>query len=208
MRAALILKSALVLELALRLHHQFHGPPFDYAGLFAAAAASWVGIPGPGEPVLIAAGIFAAHHRLDIGEVLVFAWLGATVGGVAGWLIGMKLGRRVLAARGPLWRARLKALARGDEVFARYTVVAVLLTPSWIAGINRAPTRAFLLANAAGAVLWAVGIGLGAFFLGPVVIDLVADLGWVTAIGLAVLIAVAVLAEIRRRRRRTIRSSM
>ena len=60
--------------LSLRLHHHFHGPPIDYGALAAAAAASWIGVPGPGEPVLIAAGVFAAQHRLDIVSVLVVAW--------------------------------------------------------------------------------------------------------------------------------------
>src|SRR2546421_13103109 len=36
----------------LAFHHHFHGAPFDYLGLAAAAAASWLGVPGPGEPVL------------------------------------------------------------------------------------------------------------------------------------------------------------
>ena len=136
-RLAVILKALLTFGLALRLHHHFHGPPIGYAGLAAAAAASWVGVPGPGEPVLIAAGILAARHKLDIVSVVAAAWVGATAGGIAGWVIGMRAGRRVLTARGPLERMRLAALARGDDIFARYTVAAVLLVPSWIAGINR-----------------------------------------------------------------------
>jgi membrane protein DedA with SNARE-associated domain len=206
-RLALVLKSCLVLAIALRLHHHFHGPPIDYAGLAAAAAASWIGVPGPGEPVLIAAGVFAAHHQLDIATVVVVAWLGATGGGIAGWLIGMKLGRKVLTARGPLWRMRLKALERGDDVFSRYAVLAILLTPSWIAGIHRVPARVYLITNAAGAALWATGIGLGAYYVGPAVIELVQDLGWVTAIGLGLLLAVALAAEIRRRRIRRLRAA-
>src|SRR5205085_9867829 len=103
-----------VLALGLSLHHHFHGPPIDYAGLAAAAAASWIGLPGPGEPVLIAAGVFAAKHKLDIGEVLLVAWLAAMGGGIAGWLIGMKAGRVVLTTRGPCQRGRLKALEGGE----------------------------------------------------------------------------------------------
>ena len=93
--------AVIAFALALSLHHHFHGPPFDYLTLAAAAAASWIGVPGPGEPVLIAAGVFAAKHRLDIVEVLLIAWAGAAVGGVGGWLIGMRAGRAVMAAPGP-----------------------------------------------------------------------------------------------------------
>ena len=124
------------------------------------------------------------------------------MGGIAGWLIGMKAGRKVLITRGPLHNMRRKALARGDEVFERHPVIGVLLTPSWIAGIHRVRPRVFLLVNAASAALWAVGIGLGAYLIGPTIVDIVSDVGWLTAIGLAVLIAGAVWTEISRRRRK------
>jgi membrane protein DedA with SNARE-associated domain len=202
MRLVTTAKALLIVGLALPLQHHFHGPPVDYVGLALAAAASWVGVPGPGEPVLIAAGVFAARHSLDIGSVLVVAWLGATAGGVAGWLIGMKAGRRVLTTRGPLHGTRQKALARGEEVFARHPVIAILLTPSWIAGIHRVPTSVYLLTNAGAAALWAVAIGLGAYYVGPTIVDIVGDVGWVTGVGLILLILAAVGTEITRRRRR------
>ena len=202
MRVGSGLKAVLVLALALHLHHRFHGPPIDYATLAAAAAASWVGIPGPGEPVLITAGVFAARHKLDIGEVLLVAWVGATAGGVAGWLIGMKAGRAVLTTRGPLHRARRRTLQRGEEVFGRHPILGILLTPSWIPGILRVRGPIFLPTNAFAALLWAVGIGLGAFLVGPAVVDVVDDLGLVTGLAVAALVLAAVAAEVARRRRR------
>jgi membrane protein DedA with SNARE-associated domain len=195
-------KAGLVLALVLHLHHRFHGPPIDYATLALAAAASWVGIPGPGEPVLIAAAVFAARHKLDITEVLLVAWAGAATGGVAGWLIGMKAGRAVLITRGPLHSARSRALERGEEVFGRFPVMAILLTPSWIPGILRVRARVFLPTNVLSAALWAVGIGMGAYLIGPAVVDVVGDLGLVTGLALAALIGVAVATEVVRRRRR------
>src|SRR5947209_13929236 len=92
----------LAVHLHLHFHHHFRGPPFDYGALALAAAASWVGVPGPGEPLLVAAGIFAARHQLDIGTVLVVAWVSAMLGGVCGWVVGLKAGRTVLTAPGPL----------------------------------------------------------------------------------------------------------
>jgi membrane protein DedA with SNARE-associated domain len=201
-RIGVAINALLFLVLRFRLHHQFHGPPIDYAGLAAAAAASWVGVPGPGEPVLIAAGVFAAQHKLDIGSVLLIAWAAAAGGGIVGWLIGMKAGRVVLSAPGPLRGLRLKALARGEEVFTRVPVLAVLLTPSWIAGIHRVRARLYVPVNTVSAAVWAAGIGLGAYFAGPTVIDVVQDIGWVTGGGLVILVLVAVWLEIRRRRRR------
>lgn len=202
MRLGAAFRATLVLGLSLRLHHHFHGPPIDYGALAAAAAASWIGVPGPGEPVLIAAGVFAAQHRLDIVSVLLVAWAGATAGGIGGWLLGMKAGRTLLSAPGPLHRLRLNGVARGDQIFARVPVLAVLLAPSWVSGIHRVSARLFLPLNAIGAAIWACGIGLGAFYVGPTVIELVDDVGWVIAIALALVVAGTIAAEITRRRRR------
>jgi membrane protein DedA with SNARE-associated domain len=191
------------LGLALHLtHHPLKGPPFDYAGLAAAAAASWIGVPGPGEPLLIAAGILAADHKLDIVSVLLVAFAAATAGGVGGWLIGMKAGRSLLTAPGPLLGLRRKALAKGDDVFRRYTVAAVLLAPSWIAGIHRVRWALYLPLNALGAALWAAGIGLGAYYAGPPIVELVDDVGWFSGGALAVLVVAGTVVELRRRRRR------
>jgi membrane protein DedA with SNARE-associated domain len=196
------LKALLAFGLALHLHHKIKGPPVDYVGLAAAAAASWIGIPGPGEPVLIALGIFAARHNFDITSVVVVAFLGAATGGMAGWLIGVKAGRRVLTAPGPFHHFRLKALARGDEVFERHPVLGVLLTPSVIAGIHGVPPGTFLITTLVSAGAWAAGIGYGAYFLGPPIVDLVGDLGIVTGVGLGVLVVGSLAAELIRRRRR------
>lgn len=195
-------KTLIVLGLTLRLHHHFHGSPIGYLGLAVASAASWIGVPGPGEPVLIAAGVLAAKHRLDIASVLVVAWAGAAAGGVGGWLIGTKAGRGLVTGPGPGRPLRLRAVARGDEVFTRVPVVAILLTPSWIAGIHRVRAGVFLPTNAAGAALWAVGIGLGAFYVGPPVVEFVNDLGWVTATGFGLLIVATIAIGLRQHRRR------
>lgn len=186
----------------LHIHHHFHGPEVDYLGLAAGAAASWVGVPGPGEPLLIAAGVLAAQHKLDIGSVVFVAWAAATAGGIAGWLLGRGAGRALVTAPGPLHALRVRAVERGERVFARYPVLAVMLTPSWIAGINRVRGRIYHPTNAVAALVWAGGIGLGAFLIGPTVVDAVGDLG--TAMGAIVVIGVLVLVglEVRRRRRR------
>jgi membrane protein DedA with SNARE-associated domain len=201
-------RGLLILALALKLHHQFHGPPIGYVGLAAAAAASWIGVPGPGEPVLIAAGIFAAKGDLDITSVLLVAWGGAAVGGVGGWLIGMKTGRRLVTARGPLRKLRLSAVARGDEVFDRVPVLAVLLTPSWIAGIHHVRAAVYLPTNTLAAAAWAVIIGLGAYYVGPSIVDVVDDLGIALGIALVILVIGGIAGDLIRRRRRRARANL
>ena len=133
--------------------------------------------------------------------MLLWAWVGATLGGIAGWEFGRVAGRGVMVAPGPVRHWRIKAVERGDEVFRRLTVIAILLAPSWVSGIHRAGTVVYLVTNALSAAAWAVGIGLGAYYVGPAVLDVLADVGTVTAIGLVLLVLVGIGFEVRRRRR-------
>jgi membrane protein DedA with SNARE-associated domain len=187
------------------LHREFTGSPLDYLVVAAAAAASWAGVPGPGEPVLIGAALLASRHRLDIGGVVIAAWVGATVGGVIGWFAGLKAGRALMTARGPLHRARLATVRRGEEIFDRWPVAAILVTPAWIAGIHRVRNRIYQPTNVISAAVWAAGIGFGAYLIGPAIVDFVSDLGLVTGGGLILLIVVGVVLEVRRRRGRRAR---
>ena len=174
----------------------------DYIALALGAFASWAGVPGPGEPLLIAAAIIAAKHKLDITPVLLWAWVGATAGGIFGWWVGRVAGRGVMTARGPLRKLRLRAVERGEEVFERLTIIAILLAPSWVAGIHRAGTLVYLITNTLSALVWAVGIGIGAYYLGPAILDILTDVGTATAVGLMLLVLVGIGFEVRRRRRR------
>jgi membrane protein DedA with SNARE-associated domain len=184
------------------------GTPADYLGLAAASAASWVGVPGPGESVLIAAGVLAAKHKLDLATVLAVAWAAATLGGIAGWLIGRHAGRTMMTVRRPLHHFRLGAVKRGDEVFTRHPVAAILLTPSWIAGMHRGHPWIYQAINAVSAAAWALGIGLAAYYVGPSVIEFVDDVGVFTTGLLVLLIAAVVVIELRRRKRRRPRQAV
>ena len=199
--ALMALATSLVAGL-FHLHQHFRGPPIDYVGLASASAASWFGLPGPGEPILIAAGVLAAQHKLDLVAVLLVSWAAATAGGIGGWLLGLIAGRAVVTAPGPLRPLRIRAVDRGQALFARYPVAAIILTPAWVAGIHRVRPVVYLITNAVTAVLWAGGIGLGSYFIGPSVVDAVGDLGTASEIGLGVLVVGGVGLEIARRRRR------
>lgn len=179
-----------------------HGRGVDYVGLFLASVASWATLPGPGEAALIAAGISAAHHHLDLTSVVAVAWAGASAGGTAGWLVGVKGGRGLLTAPGPLHRARLAVIARGDRFYERYGPLAVMFTPSWIAGIHDMRWSRFLPANAVSALTWALSIGLGAYLVGPSITDIAADAGLAGGALVVALLALALGLVARRRLRR------
>jgi membrane protein DedA with SNARE-associated domain len=187
---------------AAHLHHHFHGSSFGYIGIGLAAVASWAGVPGPGEPALIAGAIFATRGQLDLLQVLAVAWLGAMLGGVAGWAIGRRAGHALITAPGPLHPQRLRAITRGERFFERFGVLAVYVAPSWVAGSIGFPARRFIPANALAAAMWTAVVGGGAYAIGPQVGDLVGDAGLVGLIALGGLAVLAIARTVLRRRPR------
>jgi membrane protein DedA with SNARE-associated domain len=186
----------------LHLFSHVHGSPVSYLAVALAAFASWAGFPGPGEPVLIAAAVFASKHKLDISPLVFWAWVGATAGGVVGWWIGLKAGRPVLTARGPLYGFRLRTVKRGEALFRRFEVLAVIFTPSWVAGINGSRARVYMPVNALSAILlWAAPIAIGAYYVGPPLLDLFNDVGVVATVVLVAFVVAVVGGELVRRRR-------
>jgi len=181
------------------LHPHARGSGVDYVGVFLGSVASWVALPGPGEAALIAAGISAAHHHLDLAAVVAVGWAGASLGGTVGWIVGVKGGRELLMAPGPLHHLRLAVIERGDRFYERYGPVAVLFTPSWIAGIHDMRWSRFLPANAISALTWALAISLGAYLLGPSITDIVADAGLAGSLLVGALVVLAVVLFVRHR---------
>jgi membrane protein DedA with SNARE-associated domain len=193
-----------IFEVAARLHvrHHFSGPHVDYLAVSVGAFVSWVGVMGVGEAALIAAGIAAAEHKIDLGGVLAVAWLGATLGGMTGWAIGVRGGRPLMTSAGPLLRLRLRLLRHGDEIYERRGALAVYFAPSWMAGISGMRGRRYMPLNAASCLAWSLLVGGGAYLTGPSIGDVLSDIGTGGLVALALIAVAAWLAKRRRHRRR------
>ena len=146
-----------------------------------------MGIPLPGETVLVSAAVYAgATHQLDIFAVVLAAAIGGIAGDNAGFLIGRRFGHRLLLRYAPLLHmtpARIKLgqflfLRHGGKLvfFARFVAVLRALG-ALLAGVNCMPWRRFLVFNAAGAVAWASGYGTLAYIFGERVERLTKPLG-------------------------------
>jgi membrane protein DedA with SNARE-associated domain len=181
------------------LHRHAHASGVNYLEVYVGSVISWGAFPGPGEAALIAAGISAAHHHLELASVLAVAWAGAASGATAAWLAGLKGGRGVLTARGPLHRLRLSIIARGERFYERFGPLAVMFTPPVIAGIHNMRWTRFLPAIAISTLIWAAAVGVGAYLVGPSITDIAADAGLAGA-SLVVLLFVVTAVVFRRRR--------
>jgi membrane protein DedA with SNARE-associated domain len=146
-----------------------------YPVLFLLVAIETMGVPLPGETALFTAGILAARGDLSIEIVIAVAATAAIVGDNVGFLIGRRVGRRLLLREGRWASQRRRLLELGEPFFARHGPKAVFLgrwltglriTSAWLAGVNRMAWPTFLFWNALGGICWATSVALLAYFLG------------------------------------------
>lgn len=136
-----------------------------YWAIFALVAAESLGIPLPGETILIAAGSYAGQtHRLSVWGIFAVAAGAAVLGGVIGYSVGYKGGYTLLRRYGRYIRVKEPEMKVGRYIFDRYGIavvffgrfVAILRTyAAFLAGTNRMAVAKFLPVNIAGAVAWA-----------------------------------------------------
>ena len=173
---------------------------YGYWAVFFFVAIESIGIPFPGETMLLVAAIDAGTtHQLSIALVIVAAACGAIVGDNIGFWIGREGGYRVLRRYGRYIGFDERKLKVGIYLFRKHggkvvffgRFVAVLRAwAAFLAGVNRMPWGRFLLFNALGGFVWATLYGLGGYFLGEQIHHLTGPVGAITII-LAVLFLIA-----------------
>jgi membrane protein DedA with SNARE-associated domain len=140
-----------------------------YAALFGVMLLSWAGLPVAGQASLVAAGVLAAHDRLDVVQVLVAAASGSAAGGWLAYWLGRRGGRALWTMRGPFRQRRTDELARGERLVGRHPAVAVFILPTWVAGVCQIAWRPFLFWNVFAALSWTLVAGLGGYWVGPAI---------------------------------------
>src|ERR1700736_3811096 len=173
---------------------------FGYLAVFLFIAIESMGIPFPGETMLITAAIYAGHmHRLDIFLVVAAAAAGAILGDNIGFAIGHWGGYRLVRRYGRFIRLHEGRLKLGQYLFRKHggkvvffgRFVSILRAyAAFLAGTNRMPWWRFLVFNAAGGIVWATVFGTGAYVLGTQIHTLSRDAAIVGGI-LAVIAIVA-----------------
>ena len=164
---------------------------YGYLAIGVIVALQSMGLPLPGQSVLVLAALYASHHDQNIGAVVASAATGAVLGDNVGYWIGRELGYRLLLRYGGrvgLSSSKIKLgqylfLRHGSKVvfFGRFVAVLRVLA-AVLAGVNRMDWRRFLLANAAGAIVWASAVGFGAYLLGRAVVHVTGPLGIALAV--------------------------
>lgn len=184
---------------------------YGYWAVLLFVAIESMGVPFPGETMLLVAAIYAGTtHHLSLPLVILAAAVGAILGDNVGYMIGREGGYRLLRRYGHYVRLDERKVKMGHYLFQRHGGKAVFLGrfvavlriwAAFLAGAARMPWQRFLLYNAAGGVVWASVYGVGGYALGVNAHRLGGPLGVATA-ALAVTVLVGGVVFLRRNERR------
>lgn len=129
----------------------------------------------PGDSLLFVCGAFCASGYLELPVLMPLLFMAALGGSVLSFGTGRALGRRALVAD-YRWVDR-EALSRAQVFYARHGAATFVLSPfiavvrtfaPFVAGVADMPRARFVMAAAAGALLWAVSLPVAGYFFGNV----------------------------------------
>ena len=176
--------------------------------LVFAEDAVFVGFVVPGETAAVLGGVAAARGSVSVTWMMVGVVLAAIVGDSVGYEVGRYAGPRMLRARmldrhrDRIEAARTLLARRGSvAVFLGRSVAFFRAVMPALAGMALMPYRRFLVANAAGGIVWGVATVLLGFLAGNSYERVEKAFGRGAAIAIAAVVLLAIGAWVLRRRR-------
>ena len=144
---------------------------YGYLVVFFGVMLESVGVPLPGETILIAAGALVHKGALDFGDTLFLGIFGAVVGDQIGYWVGrFEVAHSCCGGRYAFITP--ERLGHAEAFFAQHGGRAVFLARfitglrvfALVAGTSRMPWGKFVLYNVLGGTMWAtVAVSLGYF---------------------------------------------
>ena len=143
-------------------------------GYWAAAGAvllEGMGIPTPGQTLLMAGALEAADQHMNLVLLLSLVTAAAALGNSIGYMVGRWAGRPALRKL----KINPERQQRVESLFERYGGLIVLLgrfvdglrqLNGIVSGMLKMPWGIFTAYNIAGAILWTGAWGLGTYYLG------------------------------------------
>lgn len=173
-----------------------------------------LGVPLPGEIVLVSAALMSAQHIVDPLWVGVAASAGAIIGDSIGYSIGRRGGRPLFERLGRRFPRHFGPghLATAERAFQRWGMWAVFfgrfiallrIFAGPLAGALRMRYAKFLVANATGGIVWAGGTTAVVYYLGIMAERWLQRFSW---LGLIVVVLCGMGATLLVRRRATRRT--
>jgi membrane protein DedA with SNARE-associated domain len=148
---------------------------YTYPVLLALVLLEGLGIPLPGEIALVTAAAYASHGRISIYVVIAIAAAGATIGGILGYLIGLKGGLPLIVRYGGYIGIRKSHIEKTHAFFERNGAKTILfgrfvaLLRTWaavVAGAACMSLTKFVVYNTIGSIAWAIVFGFLGYYFG------------------------------------------
>jgi membrane protein DedA with SNARE-associated domain len=171
---------------------------YGVAAVFMILTLESLGLPLPGESLLVIAAVLAGHGDLSFPGLLVAAWAGSVLGDNIGYLIGRMLGHRLILRYGAKIGVTTERLHRVEAVFAHYGPVTVAFARFFavlrqlngvVAGTVQMDWGRFMAFNALGGALWVLAWTMAGFYLsrhGAGIAALLHKLGYLGALFTAI----------------------
>ena len=150
-----------------------------------------MGLPLPGETLLVIGAGLAGTGELPLWELVVVAITAATVGDNIGYLIGRLAGRPLILRHGARIGITHERFARVEDIIERRGMFIVLIARFIVllrqlnglaAGTAKMHWIKFFVANLAGATLWVSFWATLGYHLGPAAEEIIPHaLRWITA---------------------------
>ncbi|MEU6377346.1 DedA family protein [Streptomyces sp. NPDC046909] len=169
-----------------------------------------LGIPLPGEIILVSSALLASQHG-DINPVILGACAsaGAVIGDSIGYAIGRKGGRPLLAWLGAKFPKHFSEghIATAERSFEKWGMWAVFfgrfvallrIFAGPLAGVLRMPYWKFLIANVLGGIIWAGGTTAVIYYVGVVAESWLKRFSWLGLVA-AVLFGLASMLVVKRK---------
>ncbi|MWA09644.1 DedA family protein [Streptomyces sp. BA2] len=173
-----------------------------------------LGIPLPGEIVLVSAALLSSQHG-ELNPVIlgICATAGAIIGDSIGYAIGRKGGRPLLAWLERKFPKHFSAANVGsaEQSFQKWGMWAVFfgrfvallrIFAGPLAGVLRMPYWKFLIANVLGGIVWAGGTTAVIYYIGVVAEDWLKRFSYF-GLAIAVLIGVGSMLLVKRRAKKS-----
>ena len=182
---------------------------YGYLAVTLIVALEGIGVPLPGETVVVTAAAFAGRGSLSVVGVALSATFGTLLGGSGGYWIGRIGGRRLLLRYGHVLRLDATKLSRAEAYFDRHGMKTVFFARfvallrifgALFAGVAHMPFPTFSVVNLAGGVLWAMTFSALGYVFGKNLPLLEGKLGTVSIV-LTVIVVLAIAGVLIRNRR-------
>jgi membrane protein DedA with SNARE-associated domain len=169
-----------------------------------------LGIPLPGEIILVSSALLASQHgEIDPVVLGASATAGAIIGDSIGYAIGRKGGRPLLAWLGNKFPKHFSEghIATAERSFEKWGMWAVFfgrfvallrIFAGPLAGVLRMPYWKFLIANVLGGILWAGGTTAVIYYVGIVAESWLKRFSWLGLVA-AVLVGLTSMLVIKRK---------